>query len=93
MPNSQSKRIHREALLALFAGLSLANCQKTEPSATAEKPSEPARGVANAVASAQPAKPAVSAVEIPKPAGSAEKESGCAPGGCSPGACAGSKKK
>lgn len=87
MPSSDSKRITRDALLALFAGLSLAGCHKTEAPATAEKPREPA------AASSAP-KLAVSATEIAKPAASqAEKEGGCAPGGCSPGACAGSKKK
>ncbi|MGC4088482.1 MAG: hypothetical protein QM756_11415 [Polyangiaceae bacterium] len=83
MYDSDSKRITRDALLALFAGLSLSACQKTEASATAEK-----------VASSAPsAAPALSAKEVPKAAGSAEAEKGCAPGGCSPGACAGSKKK
>jgi len=86
MQNPEPKRVTRDALLALFAGLSLSACQKPEASVTAEKPG----------AQSTP-KPGVSAVEVPKAQGSAtakgEKESGCAPGGCSPGACAGSKKK
>ena len=87
MHSSDSKRITRDALLALFAGLSLAACQKTEAQATPEKPRDPA-----AVPSA--AKSGVSATEIAKPAASqGEKDGSCAPGGCSPGECGASKKK
>ena len=84
MQNSDPKRVTREALLALFAGLALAACQKTEAAVTPEKPA----------ASPGAPKPGVSATEIAKPAASQnDKEGTCSPGGCSPGACGGSKKK
>lgn len=87
MQSSDSKRLTREALLALFAGLSLSACSKSESTAAAEKPSQAT------APSAAPAVPSVSATELAKPAGSAEKDGSCAPGGCSPGACGGSKKE
>ena len=96
MQSPDPKRITREALLALFAGLSLSACSKTESTATAEKPSPPPAASAaepKPVENAVTAKPAVSATEIAKPAGSAEKDGSCAPGGCAAGQCGGAKKK
>lgn len=77
------KRLSADALLALFAGLSLASCDKAAPSApaTAEKPVG--------------ASSAVQATEV-SPAASAPAEGGekaCAPGGCAPGKCGGAPDK
>jgi hypothetical protein len=93
MPTTDCKGLSAEALFALFAGLSLAACQKSSPEVAAE-PSQAAASAAPG-ASAAPKAAAVEAREVPSAAGSAkaEKEGGCAPGGCAPGKCGGAKKE
>lgn len=93
MTSFDSKSLSAEAWLTLFAGLSLAACEKSAPAVAAE--------VGQAVASAAPRPSAaakagtVSAREVPSAASSAkaETEGGCAPGGCAPGKCGGAKKE
>lgn len=93
MTSFDPKSLSAEAWLTLFAGLSLAACQKSTPEAAAER--SPAATSAAPSASAAPKAGTVGAREVPSAASSAkaEKEGGCAPGGCAPGQCAGSKKE
>lgn len=92
MLNPGCPRISREALLALFAGLSLPACPKSVPEASPETPAMASSAVPDG---ANDSAPHVGAKEVPgaAPSGSAngEKAGACVPGGCAEGKCGGKK--